>query len=107
MASKTPAEFRQDLDGLLKLAADRLIAEDNLTRRAREMRLEEGWHGLPLTGAVFGAVEYALNAADNDAPLDEPGSPIENAGEIAQAIQDAIDVVNLAVARSEEATVNA
>lgn len=97
MASKTPVEFRKDLEELLKLAADLGVAEDRLARRAKQMRAEEAWHGLPMVGAVFGAVEYALNGAAQDVDGCESGM------EIAQKIQDAIDVVGFAMnARPDE-----
>lgn len=97
MAGKTPADLRQDLDELRRLASDLAVAEDRLTRHAETMRREEAWAGLDeMRGAVYGAVSYALAAV-----LDDSTS---SGLQVAQEAQDALDVVDLALSRGEAVT---
>ena len=71
-----------------------------LERRAKEMLREEKWtEGVPMQAAVDGAVEQAVKFAAGEFDKDDLGRGCE----IAQAVKDAVDVLDFAMqARPED-----
>ena len=91
--SVTASEFRADLQKLLERAVQVAAAESELETLAKEMRAEEKWwhiDGMELFAPLNGAVEHALHNAQEQE---------EDGLNIAQAIQDAIDVLDFAIKR--------
>jgi hypothetical protein len=96
VATRTPFDLRADLERLLELAVDVGVAESKLEKAAKQIRAEAIWLGdLPHKAAVDGAIVNALGEATGE--IDGTTSGFD----VAQAIQDALDVVDLALARDE------
>jgi hypothetical protein len=87
--------LREYLEQLLSQAADMAVAEERLETTAQGIEASELWTkgDTPMISAVIGAVEHAVNMA---------GDRGQTGLDIAQATDDAIAVVNLAISRCDE-----
>jgi hypothetical protein len=94
----TRADLRASLDELISLACDAEVAQEKLESRAREIRADcTAWDGFPY---YWAAVDAEIRGALDDA-RGEHGCSRVTFLQIAQGIQDAIDILDIATAREE------
>ena len=92
----TPAQFREELEGLLQLATEYAALESQLESKALELELSD-WimeFDSDYLSAVGAQVKQALDAAKG-----ESGLPDYFALGICQDIQNALDVLKFALER--------
>ena len=97
-ATVSSAQFRSELEGLLKLATDSVVAEDRIERKARELDAMIELDVLPnrYFDAVRAEVKGALEAARG-----EHGHSDYSALQLCQDVQNAIDLFDFARERDD------
>jgi len=101
LTTLTPAQFREELEALLKLTTDLVVVEERITTKARELELVDWTENMRFADGVAAQVRAALNDATNK---DDQGIAEFGALELCQSIQDAIDVLKFAIERSDDAS---
>ena len=96
----TPAQFREELEGLLRLATEYATLESRLESKAQEPELSD-WimeFNSDFLSAVGAQVRHALDAAKG-----ESGHSDYSALDVCQDIQNALDIVKFAMERDDRA----
>jgi hypothetical protein len=96
----TPAQFREELEGLLELATQYAALESRIESKAMELELSD-WvmeFDSNFLSAVGAQVKHALDAAKQ-----ESGHSDYRALDLCQDIDDAITIVKFAIERDDRA----
>ncbi|MBA3567427.1 MAG: hypothetical protein H0W31_11330 [Actinobacteria bacterium] len=96
----TPTQFREELEGLLRLATEYAALESRIESKAREIELVDWVGDMRFADGVAAQVRAALNDATNK---DEQGIAEFGALDLCQSIQDALDVLKFAMERDDRA----
>lgn len=94
----TPAELRDDLEHLIFLATEMAVAQERLETFAKAVEEANAVEtsNLPYASGVTAEVSVALGDAQG-----QHGSAGFTALHVAQSVQDALDVLDLALARMD------